>query len=67
MRDGGQLASSHRHAAQQHAVVVDAWQDADAPSTPSAPTRRDGHESYIVLASDFECYIDELRALGFEF
>ena len=45
-------------------MAVDAWQEADAPS---APLTRDGHESYIVPAPDFDCYIDELRALGFEF
>jgi hypothetical protein len=60
-----QHAPSHRHTARQHAPAREALHDADALSLPRLA--RDGRESYIMPAPDFERYLDELRALGFEF
>jgi hypothetical protein len=65
MEDRWRHTPSHRRAAQQRAPARDVRQDADALFAPRLT--RDGRESYIMPAPDFERYLDELRALGFEF
>lgn len=65
MQNRWQHAPSHRHAVQHHVPARDTRQDVDVLSAPRLT--RDGRESFIMTASDFERYLDELRALGFEF
>lgn len=53
------------HAARDHAPALEPQPDPDADAAPAETY--DGRESYILPAPDIDRYLDELRALGFEF